>query len=170
MGFITIPLLYTLLTVAHSNNHWELTCIAGAGERPVIAEFAERSPIIIQNGSSILSSRKNLDLWPYGRPYMVLLLTCVVNYTAGMPTPRLCLVVQWSVHWAPRRTTRVLVQAGARRCAHETCGKKMRVPLLGLAKSIYYENDPRRWAKIWNIAKIMNSLVYVARSTLYILT
>ena len=132
MGFITIPLLlYILLTVAPSNNHWEVICIAGAGERPVIAEHAERSPIIIQNGSSIPSSRKNLDLWPYGRPYMVLLLTCVVNCTVGTPTPRLC---------------------------------------PGLAKSIYYENDPRRRAKIWNIAKIMNSLVYVARSTLYILT
>ena len=171
MGFITIPLLlYILLTVAPSNNHWELICIAGAGERPVIAEHAERSPIIIQNGSSIPSSRKNLDLWPYGRPYMVLLLTCVVNCTVGTPTPRLCSVVQWSVHWAPSRTTRVLVLAGARRCALETCGKKMRAPPLGLAKSIYYENDPRRRAKIWNIAKIMNSLVYVARSTLYILT
>ena len=33
-------------------------------------------------------------------------------------------VVQWSVHWAPSRTTRVLVVAGARRCALETCGKK----------------------------------------------
>ena len=33
-------------------------------------------------------------------------------------------VVQWSVHWAPGRTTRVLVLAGARRCALETCGKK----------------------------------------------
>ena len=41
-------------------------------------------------------------------------------------------------HWAPSRTTRVLVLAGARRCALETCGKKkMRAPLLGLAKSIY---------------------------------
>ena len=29
--------------------------------------------------------------------------------------------------------------AGARRCALETCGKKKKVPLLGLAKSIYYK-------------------------------
>ena len=86
-----------------------------------IAELAERSPIIIQNGSSNLSSRKNLDLRPYDK---VLLLTCVVNCTAGTPTPRLCSVVQWSVHWAPSRTTQVLVLAGARRCALETCGKK----------------------------------------------
>ena len=85
---------------------------------PVLAELAERSPIIKQNSSNP-SSRKNLDV----RPCKVLLLTCVANCTAGTPTPRLCPVVQWSVHWAPSRTTRVLVLAGA--------------PLLGLAKSIY---------------------------------
>ena len=45
---------------------------------------------------------------------------------------------QRSVHWAPSQTTRVLVLAGARRCALETYGKKIRAPLLGLAKSIYY--------------------------------
>ena len=53
--------------------------------------------------------------------------------------PQLCSVVQWSVHWALSRMTWVLVLAGARRCALETCGKKkMQAPLLGLAKSIYY--------------------------------
>ena len=103
----------------------------------IIAELAERSPIIIQNGSSNPSSRKNLDLRPYDRPYKVLLLTCVVNCTAGTPTPQLCPVGQWSVHWAPSPTTRVLVLAGARRCAFGTCGKKMRASLLGLAKFIY---------------------------------
>ena len=98
----------------------------------IIAELAERSPIIKQNRSNP-SSRKNLDV----RPYKVLLLTCVVNCAAGTPTPRLCSVVQWSVHWAPSRTTWVLVLAGARRCALETCGKKMQASLSGLAKSIY---------------------------------
>ena len=64
----------------------------------------------------------------------VLLLTYVINCTAGKPTPRLCpIVVQWLVHWAPSRTTQVLVLAGARRCALETCEKKMRAPSLGLA-------------------------------------
>ena len=58
------------------------------------------------------------------RPYKVLLLTCVVNCTAGTPTPQLCPVVHWSVHWALSRTTRVLVLARARRCALETCGEK----------------------------------------------
>ena len=62
----------------------------------------------------------------YDRPYKVLLLTCVVNCTAGTPTPRLCPVVQWSVHWAPSRTTRVLFLAGARRCALGRSGKKKR--------------------------------------------
>ena len=95
----------------------------------LIAELAEHSPIIIQNSSNP-SSRKKFGCTTV-RPYKVLLLTCVVNCTAGTPTPRLCPVVQWSVHWAPSRTTRVLVLAGARRCALETC-------LLGLAKSIYY--------------------------------
>ena len=59
----------------------------------LIAELAECSPIIIQNSSNP-ASRKNLDV----QPYKVLLLTCVVNCTAGTPTPRLCPVVQWSVH------------------------------------------------------------------------
>ena len=44
----------------------------------LIAELAERSPIIIQNSSNP-SSRKKLDV----RPYKVLLLTCVVNCIAG---------------------------------------------------------------------------------------
>ena len=108
----------------------------------IIAELAERSPIIIQNSSNP-SSRKNLDV----RPYKVLLLTCVVNCTAGTPTPRLCSVVQWSVHWAPSRG---LVLAGARRCALETYGKKkMWTPLLGLVKSIYYYDSPRDLALNW---------------------
>ena len=46
---------------------------------------------------------------------MVLLLTCVVKCTARTPTPRLCPAVLWPVHWAPSRTTRLLVLAGARR-------------------------------------------------------
>ena len=79
----------------------------------LLTELADRSPIIIQNSSNP-SSRKNLVVRPYDK---VLLLTYVVNCTAGTPTPRLCPVVQWSVHWAPSRTTRV-------RCALETCGKK----------------------------------------------
>ena len=96
--------------------------------RTLIAELAERSPIIIQN-SSYPSSRKKFGCTTV-RPYKVLLLTCVVNCTAGTPTPRLCSVVQWSVHRAPSRTTWVLVLAGARLCFLETCGKKkMRAPL-----------------------------------------
>ena len=111
----------------------------------LIAELSEQSPIIIQNSSNP-SSQKNLDVQPYDhttvRPYKVLLLTCMVNCTMGTPTPRLCSVVQWSVHWAPSQTTRVLVLAGARCCALETCGKKkMWAPLLGLVKSICYLNQ-----------------------------
>ena len=58
------------------------------------------------------------------RSYKVLLLTCVVKCTTGMPMLWLCLVVQWSVHWALSQKTQVLVLAGARHCALETCGKK----------------------------------------------
>ena len=58
------------------------------------------------------------------RLYKVLLLTCMVNCTVGMLMPRLCPVVQWSVHWAASRMTRVLVLAGARCCALEMCGEK----------------------------------------------
>ena len=72
-------------------------------------------------------------------PYKVLVLTCMVNCTAGKPTPQLCSVVWWSVHWALSQTTWFLVLAGARHFALETCGKKkMRALLLGFAKSIYY--------------------------------
>ena len=103
---------------------------------PFKAELAERSPIIIQNCSNP-SSRKNLDVRPYDR-------MTVQGATFNMRGQlyRGHAVVQWSVHWAPSRTTRVLDLAGARRCALETCGKnKMRAPLLGLAKPIYYSNQ-----------------------------
>ena len=91
----------------------------------LVAELAECSLIIIQNNSN-LSSQKN---WMYNRTaiqlYKVLLLTCMVNCTACKPMPWLCSVVQWSVHWALSRMTRVLVVlAGARHFALEMCGKK----------------------------------------------
>ena len=95
-----------------------------------IVELPKHSPIIIQNSSNTSSQKKFgcMTVWPYDcttvRPYKVLLLTCVVNCTAGTPTPRLCSVVQLSVHWAPSWTTWVLVLAGARHCALEMCGKK----------------------------------------------
>ena len=75
--------------------------------------------------------------------YKMLLLAWVVNCTAGTPMPRLCPVVQWSVHWALSQTTRVLVLAGARHWNVQE-KKKMQAPLLGLAKSIYY-HITRKW-------------------------
>ena len=108
----------------------------------IIAELAERSSIIITNGSSNSnpSSRKNLDLRPYdrttARPYKVLLLTYVVNCIAGTPTPRLCPVVRQCTELRVGRPGSYswpgqgLVPLGS-------AGKKMRAPLLGLAKSIY---------------------------------
>ena len=59
--------------------------------------------------------------------------------------PQLFPVVQWSVHWAPSQTTRLLVLARARCCALKTHGKnKMQAPLLGLAKSLYYSVNVHR--------------------------
>ena len=45
----------------------------------IIAELAERSPIIIQNSSNP-SSRKNLDVRPYDRTRCYFFKTCVVNW------------------------------------------------------------------------------------------
>ena len=92
----------------------------------MIAELTEHSPIIIQNSTVVTHQAKKI--WMYDcttiQLYKVLLLTCVVNCTAGTPMPWLCPVVQWSVHWAPSRTTWVLVLAGARRFDLEMCGEK----------------------------------------------
>ena len=87
----------------------------------IIVELAECSPIIIQNSSNPLS-QKNLDVWPYN-------CTTAQGATFNMRGvlchgPQLCSVVQWLVHWTPKWTTWVLVLAGARHCALETCGGK----------------------------------------------
>ena len=108
----------------------------------ILAEFVEHSPIIIQNSSNS-SGRKNLDVWPYdhmtiqgatfnmhGQLYhghtnaMALFSSPVVSALGSeLDNPgsspgwgkALCL---WDVQEK----------------------KKMQVPLLGLAKSIYYHN------------------------------
>ena len=110
----------------------------------LILELAEHSPIITQNSSNP-SSWKNLDVQPYD---------CMTVQGATFNThgqlyhgPWLCSVVQCSVlsaqcsvHWVLSWMTRVLVLAGERHCALETCGeKKKQAPLLGFAKSIYYQ-------------------------------
>ena len=94
--------------------------ISASNVRLIIVELAERSPIIIQSSSNP-SSQKNLDV---RTTHKVLLLTCMVNCTTGTPTPWLCSVVQWSVHWASSWMTQVLVLARAKRCALEMCRKK----------------------------------------------
>ena len=128
--------------------------ISASNVRLIIVELAERSPIIIQSSSNP-SSQKNLDLRITVWLHKVLLLAWVVNCTTGTPTPWLCSVVQWSVHWASSWMTQVLVLARAKRCALEMCRKKkMRAPLLGLAKSIYYMSltgifwSPYLWAAL----------------------
>ena len=60
-------------------NSWiSIKDLINSGARSV----AKRSPIIIRNSSNA-SSRKNLDVRPYDRPYKVLLLTCLGNCTTG---------------------------------------------------------------------------------------
>ena len=87
----------------------------------IIAELAVRSPIIIQN-SSKPSSRKNLDVRPYDRTRCyfnkrVQLYRGHANATALFSSP--VVSVLGSELGDP-----VLVLAGTRRCALETCGKK----------------------------------------------
>ena len=105
----------------------------------IIAELAERSPIIIQNSSSSNpSSRKNLDLRPYDRPYKALLLTCVVNCTAGTALSRSPVVGALGSESddpgsSPGRCKTL--------CPWDVREKKMRAPLLGLAKSAYDQSS-----------------------------
>ena len=98
----------------------------------IIAELAERSSIIIKNGGSDSnpSSRKNLDLRPYDRTTVQgatfnmrgQLYRGHANATALFSSP---------VVSAPGSESD---DPGSRRDVRE---KKMRAPLLGLAKSIY---------------------------------
>ena len=89
------------------------------------------------------------------QPYKVLLLTCVVNCTAGMPMPRLCPVVQWSVHWALSRMTQVPVLARVRCFALVTCGKKkceLRFQAWPNLYIISINNGNRtEWSPIWSV-------------------
>ena len=90
--------------------------------------------------SSNPPSRKYLDVRPYDRTTVQgATFNMHGNCTVGTLTPRLCSVVQWSVHWVPSRTTRVLDLAGQGVVRLRRAGKrKLRALLLGLAKSIYY--------------------------------
>ena len=94
----------------------------------IIAELAEHILIIIQNSSNPFKP-KNLDVQLYDRMTLRLYNRMTIQGATfnmlgqlyrGTPMPWLCPVVQWSVHWAPRQTTRVLVLARARRCASST--------------------------------------------------
>ena len=98
----------------------------------ILAELAEHSPITIQNRSNP-SSRKNLDVRPYNRPYKVLLLACAANYTTGSPLHGHGEVANEN----PLILPRTLSIVGALVLLKRRAGKKMRAPLLGLPKSIY---------------------------------
>ena len=98
----------------------------------MLAELAERSPIIIQNSSNP-SSRKNLDVRPYDRttvrPYDR---TTVQGPTFSMRgqlyrghANAMALFSGPVVsELGSESDDPVLVLAGARHCALETCGKK----------------------------------------------
>ena len=90
----------------------------------MIAELAEHSPIIRQNSSNP-SSQKNLDVRPYDHMTVqgATFDMCGQLYRGHANASALS-VFQWSVQWAPSRTTWVLVLARARCCALEMCGKK----------------------------------------------
>ena len=95
--------------------------------RLFIAELAEHSSIIIQNSSNP-SSRKNLDVWPYGRT-TVQLYDCTRSYFkhAWSTVPQACQChsfVQWSVHWAPSQTTWVSPGQGKVLCPWNVREKK----------------------------------------------
>ena len=107
-----------------------------------MAELAERSPIIIQNSSSP-SSRKNLDVRPYDR-------TTVQGATFNMRGQL------YRGHANSTALSHSLVVSalgsesddlgsspgrGKALCPWDVREKKMRAPLLGLAKSIYYKTN-----------------------------
>ena len=110
------------------------------------------------------------------RPYdgtivEVLLLTCVVNCTAGMPTLQLCPVDQWSVHWAPSQMTWVLVLEGQGVVPLRRMEKKMWVPLLGFAKStitgIHVGTYHGHWTQIKRKEIRYGNSVYIQHSVAY---
>ena len=121
-----------------TNNTWQT---------PLIAELAERSPIIIQNSSNP-SSRKNLDVrpfnrstvWPYDRTTAQgatfnmrgQLYRRHANATALSSSPVVSALGSESDDpgSGPGR--------GKALCPWDVRGKKMRAPLLGLTKSTYY--------------------------------
>ena len=101
------------------------------------AELAELSPTIIQNSSNP-SSRKKLDVRPYDR-------TTVQGATFNMRGQ----LYRGHANATALSSSPVVSALGSESDdpgsspgwgkAFETCGKKkMRAPLLGLAKSIYY--------------------------------
>ena len=110
----------------------------------LIAELAERSPIIIQNGSSNPSSRKNLDIWPYDRT--------IVRPTVQGATFNMRGQLYRGHANATALSSSPVVSAlgselddpgsspgrGKALCPWDVRKKNMRAPLLGLAKSIYY--------------------------------
>ena len=104
-------------------------------------EHAECSPISIQNSSNPSSNTIGCTtVRPYDhttvQPHKVLLLTCVVNCTAGTPRPQLRSVVN-ALGSKLDYLDSSLGQGKALCVCEDLHEKKMQAPPLGLAKSIY---------------------------------
>ena len=123
---------YTYCLITH--------CQVQHAHSTIIAELAERIPIIIQNSSNP-SSQKNLDVWPYhrmtvqGANFNMCGQLCRghTNATALFSSPVVSALGSKldDLGSSPDR--------GKALCPWDVRGKKkMQAPLLGLAKFIYY--------------------------------
>ena len=105
----------------------------------IIVELAERSPIILQNDSSNLSSRKKfglmtIRLYDHTGCYFHMHGQLYHGHTNAMALSSSPVVSALGCELDDPGSS----PTGARHCALETGGKKkMRAPLLDLAKSIY---------------------------------
>ena len=111
----------------------------------LIAELAERSPIIIQNSSNP-SSRKDLDVRPYDRTAVQPTVQGATFSMHGQLYHGHYLIVSHLHGYGevanenPLILPRTLSIVGALVLLKRRAGKKMRAPLLGFPKSIYYSS------------------------------
>ena len=111
----------------------------------LIAELAERSPIIIQNSSNP-SSRKKLDVRPYDRTTVRPTAQGATFSMRSQLYLRHYLIIsplhghREVANENPYILSRTLSIVGALVLLKRRAGKKMRAPLLGFPKSIYYSS------------------------------
>ena len=140
-GLVNSLAKFQLLSAKEAKGHEMINCYWLMQLLLVIAELAKHSPIIIQNSSNPSSQKK---IWMYNhmtvRLYKVLLLTCAVNCTAGMPR---ALFSSPMVSALGSKSDNPGSSPGQSKalCPWDMWEKKVRAPLLGLAKSIYLEGE-----------------------------